>query len=90
MRMCADPTLILLVSKTSWRLRLRVAVVVSRAVSLACWGVAVVSSRRPGRVRVGLLPLIHSESGVLGTERVALQAGLSTAKLEKHKMSYRQ
>jgi hypothetical protein len=89
--MCADPTLILFVSKTSWRLCLRVAVVVSRAVSLAWWGiaVAVVSSRRPGRVREGLLPLIHSESSVLEVGRGASQVGLLTAKLGEHKLSYR-
>jgi hypothetical protein len=62
--MCADPALILLVSKASGRLCLRVAVVVSRGVGLGWWGVAVVSSRSTGGVRVGLLPLIHSESEV--------------------------
>jgi len=55
-------TLILFVSKARWRLCLCVAVVFSRAVRLAWWGIAVVSSRGPGRVRIGLLPLIHSES----------------------------
>jgi len=62
--MCADATLILLVGKTGWRLRLGVAVVVSRVVRLAWRGIAVVSSRGPGGVRVGLLPMIHSKSEV--------------------------
>lgn len=76
--MWAYSTLILLVGKTCWRLCLRVAVVFSRAVRLAWWGIAVVSSRGPGRVRVGLLPLIHNESecakASLGVGRVASQA----------------
>jgi hypothetical protein len=55
-------SLILLVGKACWRLCLRIAVVVSCAVRLAWWGIAVVSSRGPGGVRVRLLPLIHSES----------------------------
>lgn len=53
---------VLLVSKARWRLCLRVTVIFSRAVRLPWWGIAVVSSRGPGGVRVGLLPLIHSES----------------------------
>jgi hypothetical protein len=55
-------TLILLISKACRRLCLRVAVIFSRAVRLTWWGIAVVSSRGPGRVRIGLLPLIHNES----------------------------
>jgi len=54
-------SLILLVGKACWRLCLCIAVVVSRAVRLARWGIAVVSSRGPGGVRIRLLPLIHSE-----------------------------
>ena len=60
--MGSDSTLILLVGKARWRLCLGIAVVFSRAVRLAWRGIAVVSSRGPSGVRVGLLPLIHSES----------------------------
>jgi hypothetical protein len=62
--MRSHPSLILLVGKPCWRLGLCVAVVVSCDRCLVWWGVAVVSSRRAGRVRVGLLPLIHGESVV--------------------------
>ena len=60
--MGSDSTLVLLVREACWRLCLRIAVVFSRAVRLAWRGIAVVSSRGPGGVRVRLLPLIHSES----------------------------
>lgn len=66
MRMRAHSTLILLVCEARGRLGLGVAVVVARHLRLRWWGVAVISSRGPGLVRVGLLPLIHAESDVAG------------------------
>lgn len=67
--MCAHSTLVLLVCEAGWRLTLtlslRVAVVVvARHLRLRWWGVAVISSRGPGLVRIGLTPLIHAESDV--------------------------
>ena len=89
--MRTNPTLILLVREACWRLRLRIAVVFSRAVRLAWWGIAVVSSRRTGGVRVWLLPLIHSESAcakaALGTGRTASPARLLGAKLRSTRVA---
>lgn len=62
--MCAGSTLILLVCEAGGRLSLSVAVVVARHLRLSWWGVAVISSRGPGLVRIGLAPLIHAESDV--------------------------
>jgi hypothetical protein len=53
-------SLILLVSKSSGGVDLCVAVVVSRNGRLGRWGIAVISSRRGGGVRIWA-PLIHGE-----------------------------
>lgn len=66
--MCAYSTLVLLVCEARWRLSLSLsdAVIVARHLRLRWWGVAVISSRGPGLVRIGLAPLIHGESDVAG------------------------
>lgn len=51
-------TLVLIVAESKWRLGLRVAVVISRHWGLVWWGVAVVSSRRAGRI-VEVLVRVH-------------------------------
>ena len=64
-RMCTHSTLILLVSESSRRLCLRVAVVISCHLRLIWWGISVIPSRRARGIRVRLLPLIHGESQCL-------------------------
>jgi hypothetical protein len=85
MSMRAHATLVLLICKTGRRLGLRIAIVLSCHRRLAWWGIAVVSSRRPRSVRIGLLPLIHGDSGDWKESReilwVASQVGLWSAKL---------
>jgi len=68
--MCAHSTLVLLICEARRRLRLSlslslsVTVVVARHLRLRWWGVAVISSRGPGLVRIGLAPLVHDGSDV--------------------------
>jgi hypothetical protein len=84
LRMRAHSTLILVVYESYWRLGLRIAVVISRHWGLVWWGVAVVSSRRPGRIREGLIR-VHCGTGQAFLETgggigIASQAGLGVCK----------
>lgn len=93
MRMRAQSTLILLVCESCRRLGLGVTVVVARLI----WrGVAVISSRRPGLVRVRLLlPLIHGKRRrgrqpwrCSSAVRVVVQQAVAVVQPEEHKASH--